>query len=78
MFCVLPLLVLSGVSLETAANFLLFLSVAIFLEEGKLVSDEDWISLSWLVSFLSLRFQVSIIQKSVLILKSNIKQSQYS
>ena len=76
MFCVLPLLVLSGVSLETAANFLLFLSVAIFLEEGKLVSDEDWISLSWLVSFLSLRFQVSIIQKSVLILKSNIKQSQ--
>ena len=43
MFCVLPLLVLSGVSLETAANFLLFLSVAIFREDGKLVSDEDWI-----------------------------------
>ena len=78
MFCVLPLLVLSGVSLETGANFLLFLSVAIFLEEGKLVSDEDWIYLLRLLSFLSLRFQVSVIQKSVLILKGNIKQSQYS
>ena len=69
MFCVLPLLVLSGVSLETAANFLLFLSVAIFREEGKLVSDEDWIYPFWLLTFLSLRFQVSIIQKSVLIFK---------
>ena len=38
-FC--PLLP-SGVSLESAANFLLFLSVAIFLE-GKLVSGGDWI-----------------------------------
>ena len=36
MFCVLPFLVLSGVSLETAANFLLFLSVAIFREEENL------------------------------------------
>ena len=33
MLCVLPLLVLSGVSLETAANFLLFLNVAIKLGE---------------------------------------------
>ena len=36
MFCALPLRVLSGVSLETAANFLLFLNVAIKL--GKSLS----------------------------------------
>ena len=36
MLCVLPLLVLSGVSLETAANFLLFLNVAIKLGEKTL------------------------------------------
>ena len=36
MFCVLPLLALSGVSLETAANFLLFLSAAI--KTGKSLS----------------------------------------
>ena len=39
-----PLLVLSGVSLETAANFLLFLNVAILLGEN-LFSCEDWIFL---------------------------------
>ena len=33
MFCVLPLLVLSGVSIETEANFLLFLNVAMKLGE---------------------------------------------
>ena len=37
-FLPLLLLLLSGVSLETAANFLLFLNVAIFLEKGKISS----------------------------------------
>ena len=35
-------LLFSGGSLETAANFLLFLNIAIILKE-KLVSCEDWI-----------------------------------
>ena len=41
-FCRLLPLLPSGVSFETGANFLLFLNLAIFLEEN-LVSDEDWI-----------------------------------
>ena len=41
-FCDRLFLVFSGVSLETAANFLLFLKVPMILRE-KSVSCEDWI-----------------------------------
>ena len=65
MFCVLPLLVLLGVSLETAASFLLFHNVAMLLRE-KSVSGEDWI---WALYFYN--------SQSLLLLRGKRFQSGY-
>ena len=66
-FCPLLLLLPSGVSLETAANFLLFLNVAILLE-GK--------SCQWLILILSFLVLIKVSSKSEGIKFQQFKQSK--
>ena len=65
-FCGWLFLVFSGISPETAANFLLFLNFAIILRE-KLVGSEDWIDFNFFNKLLIssfMREKVSIIANS--------------
>ena len=70
-FGALPLLVLSGVSLETAANFLLFLNVAMLLGEN-LFSCEDWIF--YFIFFIQMMLLVWYKGKSLQNLNSHNRQ----